>query len=372
MSETEAKTTLKNDVRLVSNQESASAVAVAEGSGAQSSTTVKELVVGENVTAVVTKAKRAATFLWTLLHAQVRITINTDFAFFILLNHVPVRQNFKTHKNCLVLYFYQVCKCDAGQCHHPGCNDAKQILLHINACPAKAEFACPNSINGCQQSRKLMSHYRKCREARARQRRQGRLNKQTNACLICTLLARHDKTISESSLSIISPLPPIPQKTQKRANQTHSLSTSFDKIYSPQVNRRKARSKSVQFDLNRETKLDSPIAMPPPPPRSRTLSVGSMNTSMSCYDEHFASGRKYPFSMKHANRPRSESMEERKMPSPSFNNDPTVELELERRFDESRETRKSQRQLPLRKRSVSCSLIPDEKFTKGCDTIMEE
>jgi hypothetical protein len=26
----------------------------------------------ENVTAVVTKAKRAATFLWTLLHAQVR------------------------------------------------------------------------------------------------------------------------------------------------------------------------------------------------------------------------------------------------------------------------------------------------------------
>jgi hypothetical protein len=217
-----------------------------------------------------------------------------------------------------------------------------------------------------------MSHYRKCREARARQRRQGRLNKQTNACLICTLLARHDKTISESSLSIISPLPPIPQKTQKRANQTHSLSTSFDKIYSPQVNRRKARSKSVQFDLNRETKLDSPIAMPPPPPRSRTLSVGSMNTSMSCYDEHFASGRKYPFSMKHANRPRSESMEERKMPSPSFNNDPTVELELERRFDESRETRKSQRQLPLRKRSVSCSLIPDEKFTKGCDTIMEE
>jgi hypothetical protein len=79
MSETEAKTTLKNDVRLVSNQESASAVAVAEGSGAQSSTTVKELVVGENVTAVVTKAKRAATFLWTLLHAQVRDLFNIHY-----------------------------------------------------------------------------------------------------------------------------------------------------------------------------------------------------------------------------------------------------------------------------------------------------
>ena len=38
----------------------------------------------ENVTAVVTKAKRAATFLWTLLHAQVRTCRIRIFHFFSL------------------------------------------------------------------------------------------------------------------------------------------------------------------------------------------------------------------------------------------------------------------------------------------------
>jgi len=212
-----------------------------------------------------------------------------------------------------------------------------------------------------------MNHYRQCRETRARRRRQ-RVPQQTNACLICTLLARHDKSISESSLAITSPLPPTPQKT--RTNQTHSLASSFDKIYSPQVNRRKgkARSKSVHFESNREAKIcDSPAAMPPPPPRSRTSSIGSMSSigSISCYDEHFASGRTY--------RPRAESLDERKMPSPTFDNDPTVEIELRSpNSDETIELRKVQRQLPFRKRSMSCSIIPNEKNTKGCDTIMEE
>ena len=213
-----------------------------------------------------------------------------------------------------------------------------------------------------------MNHYRQCRETRARRRRQ-RIPQQTNVCLICTLLARHDKSISESSLAITSPLPATPQKT--RTNQTHSLASSFDKIYSPQVNRRKgkARSKSVQFDLNRESKIcDSPAAMPPPPSRPRTSSIGSMSSigSISCYDEHFASGRTY--------RPRAESLDERKMPSPTFDNDPTVEIELRSpRPDETIE-RKVKHQLPFRKRSMSCSIIPNdnEKDTKGCDTIMEE
>lgn len=299
---------------------------------------------GENVTAVVTKAKRAATFLWTLLHAQ-------------------------------------VCKsCSTNQCHYSGCVEAKRLLLHIKTCPANGEVACPSGHNGCQQSRKLLNHYRKCREERARQRRQARLSQPNNFCLICTLLARHDKTISENSLAISSPL--LQSNHQKRNTQpSNSLSSSFDKIYSPQVARRKARSKSVQFDLHRETKsADSPSAMPPPPPRSRTSSVGSI----SHFDQHsIGSSVTNIHSFLHQkdgmSRPRAESLDERKLPSPGFDNDPTVELELRLRSQSSSDVAtmdmggRGNRQLPFRKRSVSCSLIPHgSKSPNGCETIMEE
>lgn len=74
MSETDTKIDLKNDVCLELNPQSA--VAVTAASGAQTNASVNEEQTNstdpENVTAVVTKAKRAATFLWTLLHAQVR------------------------------------------------------------------------------------------------------------------------------------------------------------------------------------------------------------------------------------------------------------------------------------------------------------
>jgi hypothetical protein len=245
----------------------------------------------------------------------------------------------------------------------------------MKTCPAKGEVPCPSGQNGCQQSRKLLNHYRKCREERARQRRQARFNQPNNFCLICTLLARHDKAISENSLAISSPLPT--NSVSKRSNQTNTLSTSFDKIYSPQVARRKARSKSVQFDLHRETKsMDSPTAMPPPPPRSRTASIGSIS-HLDQEDHSFSSVDKIPILIKKDGyRPRAESLDERKLPSPCFENDPTVELELRMRSKTSNVAidlgvRGESRQLPFRKRSVSCSLIPHSK-SSGCDTIMEE
>lgn len=282
----------------------------------------------------------------------------------------------------------KVCKSYAtSQCHYAGCDEAKRLLLHIKTCPAKGEVACPSGHNGCQQSRKLLVHYRKCREERSRQRRQARLPQpaNNNFCLICTLLARHDKTISENSLAISSPLLPNPPHP-KRNNPSNSLSCSFDKIYSPQVARRKPRSKSVQFDLHRETKTtDSPSAMPPPPPRSRTSSVGSISHHFDHDDSSMGSSsvkKLYAFLQKQDGvRPRAESLDERKLPSPSFDNDPTVELELRMRSQSQSSSDatmdiggRENRQLPFRKRSVSCSLIPHHgsKSPNGCETIMEE
>lgn len=261
---------------------------------------------GENVNAVVTKAKTAAIFLWTLLHAQ-------------------------------------VCPCKANSCPHKGCEDSKRLLLHIHNCSAKSpDVACPMSCPGCQQARKLLIHYRKCREIRIRQRKRNgpqSNSQQTNFCLICTLLSRHDKGISEKStcLRVTSPLPSTPQKP----------------------GRRKVRSKSVQFDLNRERKsFHSPGGMPPPPPRSALTRVVPLDT--------------FSINVKGGNRPRGGSLDERRLNSDIRGHDPTVEMDLRaNRSDETIELRPLERQLPFRKRSVSCSLIPDEKST-GCDTIMEE
>ena len=171
-------------------------------------------------------------------------------------------------------------------------------------------------------------------------------------------------------MSITSPIAQLPSSSQKRNNQTNSLSTSFEKIYSPQVSRRKPRSKSVQFDLGHESKTgDTPQSMPPPVPRARTYSVGSIG-SVDSYDKLF-SARRYGTGKE--NRPRAGSLDERKMPSPSYESDPTVEIEITSpsSTDEISLT-EVEKQLPFRKRSVSCSLMASHEGSKGCDTIMEE
>mmetsp|Transcript_19534 Transcript_19534/g.28531 ORF Transcript_19534/g.28531 Transcript_19534/m.28531 type:complete len:150 (+) Transcript_19534:476-925(+) len=148
------------------------------------------------------------------------------------------------------------------------------------------------------------------------------------------------------------------------------MASTYEKIYSPQVHRRKARSKSVQFDL-----YDTKPSMPPPPPRPRTASVGSIPTySLQQQPNGLPlpprSGA-IPFAEKNRSRPRAESLDESKRSSEETF-DPTVEFELcaTRSAEETLELRRVERQLPFRKRSVSCSLTYEA--TPVCETIMEE
>ncbi|KAI2513668.1 hypothetical protein MHU86_808 [Fragilaria crotonensis] len=86
-----------------------------------------------DVSAVVDKAKRAAQSLWVLIHAQ-------------------------------------NCRMGGDRCPHKGCVEAKRVLLHLKTCPSgNNSCSCPSDYNGCHQSRKLLSHYQKCREVRAKQ-----------------------------------------------------------------------------------------------------------------------------------------------------------------------------------------------------------
>ena len=319
-------------------------------------------------------------------------------------------------------------------CLHKGCKGTKRLLNHIKTCPAKnnPNLACPTKFQGCQDARKLLSHYRQCREKSKLQRKhqQSRLlmmnhlmnsninsnlnnistssssskttkqvqvsklvsnkqqvkvkqqqkQQQTNFCLICTLLARHDKDVTEQM-----------KLNRQQLHQQYNKSTSLPST--PTFHNHRSPSpatkhnKTVQFDF-------SPV---PPAPRPRTESVGSISSLLR------STTRNYNRS---AIRPRAESLDEKRstfLSSSTSAYDPTLELELTNSAaalmtlsrnnfgghssslaSESTCTGTSSSDmnpsgnttetLPFRKRSVSCSAVfnkssPTRSF---CETIMEE
>lgn len=106
----------------------------------------------DNISGVVQKAKKAATSLFCILHAQT------------CCDH----------------------RCDKVR----GCHETKKILLHMKQCSVGPNFPC--STPGCNQVRKLMAHYRRCRDLR----RRASPNK-PHHCLVCSLLAREVKNFQE-------------------------------------------------------------------------------------------------------------------------------------------------------------------------------
>lgn len=87
-----------------------------------------------------------------------------------------------------------------------GCQDAKKIHLHLKTCPATSAgegVSCPTSFKGCEQSRKLLSHYRRCRSIRAHQAGQlsHRRDSTVHHCLICSLVARQARSLLDRPAS---------------------------------------------------------------------------------------------------------------------------------------------------------------------------
>jgi len=152
---------------------------------------------GKNVSALVTKSKKAATSLFTLLHA----------------------------KNC---------KLGVHRCSHPGCAEAKLIYLHLKTCTSFSSLEpCPSNHKGCADSRKLLSHYRRCRDIRSRQVA-NRSNEPQHICLVCSLVARHAKGTPDRSRSTspncarVSVMGPPPSKFSFSNRATkQSMNVSF-------------------------------------------------------------------------------------------------------------------------------------------------
>lgn len=80
----------------------------------------------------------------------------------------------------------------ADKCPNSGCREAKLLHLHVKTCSAEGGTGpCPVNHHGCEQARKLMAHYRRCRSIRAKQSDLSRKDgNPQHVCLVCSMMAR--------------------------------------------------------------------------------------------------------------------------------------------------------------------------------------
>lgn len=225
---------------------------------------------------VVTKAKKAADSLWTLLHAQT---------------------------------------CRRYSCTR-ACYESKRILLHIKTCKTSQgegnSFKCPQNFKGCSQAKTLLAHYRRCRDTR-------HLQQQSN-CLICSFLSRRARNLVEgningqsSSCRKVASLSPVRSKGNRFVK--YDMNSNENKM----IDSKEGNSSNI---------------MPPPPPRFplksclRTDIREGKKRSMSCADE----SSNLLVSTNRRNRSVSfdESLSSSNRYATVKRNDPTVEMLLTR------------------------------------------
>ena len=257
----------------------------------------------------------------------------------------------------------------------------------MKSCNSGPNSPCPHGYNGCQQARKLLSHFRKCRELRARQRRLIRLRQQSvqgpQFCLLCTLLTRHDRNVTELT------------KRSRQNSFSYTQSTCPAVIGDVSAEAKMLMSFKKQTNSNEEQRSPSSSqeCMPPPPPRPRAISIGSHipPTSNNSYRRVApltrAVGKDEAYNLLNLSRKpvrlRAESLDERKGGSDSI--DPTTEFDLRSPLKKSIKHRirmegddilpseDTGEQLMMRQRSVSCSILtPTFSQSGSCDTVMED
>lgn len=274
---------------------------------------------GKNVSALVTKSKKAASTLFTLLHAKVGPSLT------LLLRKLLWSTMLDTKTYCPLFSFRaQNCKLGVHRCTHPGCAEAKLIYLHLKTCPSSTSLEpCPANRTGCADSRKLINHYRRCRDIRARQIA-NRTREPQHVCLVCSLVARHAKG-------------------------------SLD------------RSRSISPNCGRAS------IMPPPPTKfsfSNRLTKQAMNVSFHVNPAEDIPELKISGGLRH--RPRSESLDSRRSP-PRDLEYPTQESNTSHSLRNNRDNLEEGPIVHRRRRSASCSVPSSSNHVAGSiDPILEE
>lgn len=133
------------------------------------------------------------------------------------------------------------------------------MYLHLKTCTAGSGASCPTKYKGCEDARKLLAHYRRCRDTRARQATNPKA--QQHVCLVCTLVARQVKGNSDRTRST-SP------KGRSSKHLIPSLNLSSDSnVTSPNLVRPRSTSPPRIGHGKQIGHFSSSPQMPPPRPR---------------------------------------------------------------------------------------------------------
>lgn len=226
---------------------------------------------------LVIKAKKAASSLWTILHAQSCTLPNSSDSRSLPGSTANSKQ----------------------VCNHSGCAVTKRLLIHIKGCTAAFdELPCPSNVQGCQTVRKLLNHYRTCRDNNSRHgsamQHGSRINRSSRAatsnqdpssgnrhqCLVCSLVARHARNALEGAgrsgpLLVGSSKMPLTATVRVPAKLVRVVDEQDRKEHEelaltappPEPNLKLARSESMKL-------------MPPPPPRLPLQTNSSPSSSM--------------------------------------------------------------------------------------------
>ena len=167
-------------------------------------------------------------------------------------------------------------------------------------------FGCPSNHRGCDQGRKLLAHYKRCKTIRAKQLGQSSLRRegaQPHVCLVCNLVARQARSVLDRPKSAAS---------SHHSNHNHNNSkdgSSRTPAPSPAASStavRKTSSRRIisSFMLDSSNRVveipthalmpSSPKMMPPPPPRARPPSTTGMMMTSTTTDEHLQSHHSFP------------------------------------------------------------------------------
>lgn len=153
------------------------------------------------------------------------------------------------------------------------------MYLHLKTCSAGVVEPCPTGHKGCQDARKLLAHYRRCRDIRARQSNlPAPARAQHHVCLVCSLVARHAKFTLDRSSSTSRSVTSI-----KSATSTHfipSLNLNQDACRGGREESPTSSSTSMPFDGGRGILSSrSPFSIDPSQPRfafSRSAATGGL------------------------------------------------------------------------------------------------
>jgi hypothetical protein len=231
-------------------------------------------------------------------------------------------------------------------------------------CSAGPGAACPTKHKGCDDARKLLAHYSRCRDIRARQAGQ---NQKQHVCLVCTLVARHAKSILDRSRST----------SPRKPNLTKHSISPFHPNGDGKVSIQCATPGSQFFQPSPYLSDSSPQMMPPPMPRvcdntaRRYIRSDSLDSAMAHSQTSFAF------------RPRAESLDVPHTHPPALfckpslhpyqhHDSPDLGLEVEQRGESSPDMLCEPRPNG-RRRSASCTVFSTPSGTPlAFDTIVEE